>query len=111
MNAVASIPLNFTDVVFVKPLPVMVTIVFVGAVAGENDVITAPLQLEITVPFSVKSSSLKFPPVAPLSSMVTLTVPVNPVIGVLTFVTPIEAPDVGVLPFPTGMPLIDNAQF
>jgi hypothetical protein len=107
---VAFTPLNFTAVALANPLPVIVTTVLTGALTGEKEVITAALQLEVTVPFKVKSSSLKLPPVAPVRVNVTVTVPVNPVIGVLTFVWPIDAPTVGAVPFPTLVPLIANAQ-
>jgi hypothetical protein len=109
-NDEAFTPLNFTAVALVKPLPVIVIIVLAGPDVGRNEEITAAVQFDVTVPFKVKSSSLKFPPVPPVRVSVTVTVPVRPVIGVPTFVTPIGAPTVGAVPLPILVPFMAKLQ-
>jgi hypothetical protein len=109
---VAGMPLNFTAVALLKPLPVMVTSVPCGPDAGENDVIVAPLQFGFRVPYSVKSSSLMLPlPVAPVRVKTTVRLPVISATGVLTGVTPMAAPVVGMVPVPTVVPFMAIDQF
>jgi hypothetical protein len=88
----------------------MVTIVPTGPDEGKVDVIAAG-QFETTAPLSEKSSRRKVPPAPFDNDNVTVTIPLRPAIGVATFVCPIEAPDVGLVPFPTGMPFIAIDQF
>ncbi len=85
----------------------MVTSVFAGPDCGYIVVITGGVQLDVTAPFSVKSSSLMVPfPVAPVSVNTTFTVPVRPVTGNATGVFPVLAPLVAMVPAPTAMPFI-----
>ena len=104
------IPSNVTPVASLNPVPVSVTNVFSGPVAGENDVTSSEQggAKSVTIPFSVKSSIVT-PPV-PLLELLNLTiivtVPVSPVTGLSTLVSPISNPVVGTDPLPTAIPLM-----
>ena len=96
--------LNLTAVTPVKPEPVIVTTVPLGPDEGEKEAMLA-LQLEVTLPYNVKSSSLKVPlEGAPVSAIVMFTVPVRPDIGLLTGVMPRAVPGLGTEPVPTVVP-------
>jgi hypothetical protein len=103
-------PSNLTDETPVKLLPLTVTIVPTGPVAGEKEVIVVA-HVEETDPLSVKSSSLNVPPVPLVNVKTTVTVPVSPVTGLATFVLPVADPAAGVVPLPTGIPLMVIDQF
>ncbi|MCY1227393.1 hypothetical protein D3C86_1597170 [compost metagenome] len=115
VKLVASMPLNFTAEVPVpakNPFPFMVTMVFCGPDVGEKDVIVGAAQLEVTLPFKVKSSKRNVPfPVAPLSEITTVTVPVSPEIVLATLVVPSVAPVVPIVPLPALIPLMVIDQF
>jgi len=66
----------------------------------------------VTLPFKVKSSILKVPavPVIPVKVINTVNIPVWLATALETVVVPIAAPDVGVVPDPTDIPLMVMAQ-
>ena len=76
---------------------------------GPLGVITGAGQM---MPYSVKSSKRNVPePLDPESERTTEMVPVIPLIGFNTFVMPSGAPEVGIIPDPTEVPLIAKEKF
>lgn len=116
VNPEASVPLNLTDEVPVpvsKPVPVMVTTVLAGPVAGLMPETDDPAQAVVTVPLRVKSSNTNVPEPGELVALnTTVTVPVRLFTGLVTLMVPVEAPaGPGTLPLPTAVPFMDSDQF